>query len=110
MEQAIFEIILELREEKQKASKNVATSQRHDVWSTRRGSQLVANVATHQRRDVSVISTSPLLKRKGTRNRGGSKNVRTRAHKAKQQRPRSAEKRPTFVFFFFFSDKTVDVL
>ena len=42
----------EQREEEQEASRNVATSQRHDVGSTRRGSQQVGNVTTPQRHDV----------------------------------------------------------
>ena len=57
MEQAVFKTILEQREEEQKAGRNVATPQRRDVGSTRRGSQQVTNVATPQRRDVSAIST-----------------------------------------------------
>ena len=61
----------------------------------------MANVATPQRRDVNAISASPSLKAKGTRNRGGSENVRTRAWKAEQQRTRSVEKTLVFVFFFF---------
>ena len=76
MKQTVFGIILEQREEEQKAGRNVATSQRHDVRSTRRGSQQVTNVATPQRRDVATSRSQcdfclNIIKSKGTRNRGG---------------------------------------
>ena len=79
---------------------NVTTPQRRVVSTSRR-----LNVASSQRRDVSAIFASPSLKAKGTRNRGSFKNVRTRARKSEQLRPRLAEKRPTFVFFFSFMIK-----
>ena len=85
MERAVFEIILEQREEEQKAGRNIATSQHLDIPTSRRrvkekrkstsGQRRNAstsrrlNVAMLQRRDVSVISASPSLKAKGTKNR-----------------------------------------
>ena len=104
MERAVFGTILEQREEEQEASKNVLTAQRRDVGSTRRGSQQVANVATPQRRDVSANSVSTSLKAKGPEIEGGSKNVRTKARKALQQRPRSAERRLVFIFSSFLKN------
>ena len=65
MERAIFGIILEQREEEQKVGRNVATYQRRDVGSMRRGSQQVTNVMTSQRCDVNTISASTSLKAKG---------------------------------------------
>ena len=82
MERAVFGIILEQIEEEQEAGRNVATSQRRDVRSTRRGSQQVANVAMPQRRYVSANSVSTSLKEKGPKFEGGSENVRTRALKS----------------------------
>ena len=93
MERAVFGTILEQREEEQEAGRNVG--------SIRRGSQQVANVVTSQRRDVSANSVSSSLKAKGPEMERGSENVWTRAWKALQQRPRSAERRLVFVFFFF---------
>ena len=73
MERAIFEIILEQREEEQKVGRNVMTSgqQEEEVnkWQTPRR----LNVASSQRRDVSAISPSPSLKEKGTKIRGDRK-------------------------------------
>ena len=59
VEQAIFEIILELRVEVQKVGRNVAMSQRRDVPTSRRRvhenrSQQAENVATSQRHDVAT--------------------------------------------------------
>ena len=93
VERAIFESILEQRVEVHKSSRNVATSQRHDVPTSRR------------QRDFCL---SIIKRKKGTKNQG-IEEVRTRARKAEQQRPKSAKKRPTFLFSPF-SDKTADVL
>ena len=64
----------------------------------------MANIATPHRRDVNAISASPSLKEKGTRKRGGSENVRTRARKVERQRTRSLEKTVAFVFSSFLKD------
>ena len=104
MERVIFEIILEQREEEQKADRNVATSQRRDVGSTRRGSQQVANVVTPQRRDVSAISASPSLKVKGTRFQGKSEIRTDKGTKSRGQRTRSLEKTVAFIFSSFLKD------
>ena len=76
MERAVFRIILEQREEEQKAGRNVVMYQCRDVGSTRRGSQQVTNVATPQRRDVATLRRQHdfclnIIKSKGTRNREG---------------------------------------
>ena len=64
MERVVFEIILEQREEEQKAGRNVATL---------------------QCRNVSAISVSPSLKAKGTRNRGGSKILTDEGTESREQ-------------------------
>ena len=93
---------------------NVATSGQHEEevnkWPTSRR----LNVDTSQRCDLATSRRQrdfsiTIIKSKRGQNSRVSKYVRTRARKAEQQRPRSAEKRHTFVFFFF-SDKTADVL
>ena len=104
MERAVFGTILEQREEEHEAGRNVVTSQRRDIGSTRRGSKQVANVATPQRRDISTNSVSTSLKENGPEIEWGSENVRTRARKALQQRPRSAERRLVFVFSSFLKN------
>ena len=109
MERAFFGTILKLREEKHEAGRNVVTSQCRDVSTSRHRVNMKKKSTSSQRRDVIAISPSQSLKAKRDQNSGVSKNVRIRARKAKQQRPRSAEKRPTFVFSPI-SDKTADVL
>ena len=104
MERAVFGTILEQREEEHEAGRNVAMSQSRDIGSIRRGSQQVANVATPQRRDISANSVSTSLKEKGPEIEWGSENVWTRARKALQQRPRSAERRLVFVFSSFLKN------
>ena len=59
----------------QKVGRNVATSQRRDIPTSRHranenGSQQAANVMTLQHRDVSMIFASPSLKEKGIINQG----------------------------------------
>ena len=92
-----------------RASKNVATSQRRDVPTSRR-----PNVATSQRwvyknksqqaatsqrqRDFCL---SIIKSKRGPEFEGVSRDVRTRARKAKQQRRKSVKKTVNFVFFFF---------
>ena len=78
---------------------NVATPQRRDASTSR-----CLNVATPQRRDASAIYASTSLKEKGLEIEGGSENVRTRARKAEQQRPKLVEKTLTFVFSSFLKD------
>ena len=103
MEREVFGTILEQREEEQKASRNVATSQhrevptlrrpnvatsqRRDVGSIRRGSQQVANVVTSQRRDVSANSVSTSLKAKGPKIKKRDRKTYGRGH----GKPRSSE-------------------
>ena len=58
MEREVFGTILELREEKHEADRNVATLGRRDVGSTK------IEVNKRQRRDVNTISASPSLKAK----------------------------------------------
>ena len=103
VERAVFESILEQRVEVHKAGRNVMTSQRRDVGS------MIIEVNKWQRCDISVIFASPSLKAKRGPEIRASKNVRTRARKAEQQRPRSTKKRPTFLFSPF-CDKTADAL
>ena len=89
----------------QKVGKNVATSQRCDVSTSRlrvneNGSQQVANVATSQRRDVSVISSSQSLKAKGTRIRGDQKTYRL-GHRKKSSSDKISGEDNCFCIFFF---------
>ena len=83
MERAVFKTILEQREEEHEAGRNVATP---------------------QCRDVSTNSVSTSLKAEGPEIEWGSENVRTRARKALQQQPRSAERRLVFVFSSFLEN------
>ena len=76
MERAVFESILEQRVEVHKAGRNVTTSLRHDVGSTR------IEVNKRQRRDVSAIFASPSLKAKKGPEIEASKDLRTKARKA----------------------------
>ena len=95
MERAVFGTILELREEKHEAGMNVMTSQRHDVGSTK------IEVNKRQRRDVNAIFASPSLKAKRDQNSRSSKNVRIRAQKSEQQRPKSG-RRDLLLYFLLF--------
>ena len=88
---------------------NVATSGQHEEDLNKWPMSRRLNVATPQRRDTSTsrrlnVATSfsiTIIKRKRGQNWRVSKNARTRARKSEQQRPGSAEKRPTFVFSSF---------
>ena len=89
---------------------NVATSQRRDVSTSRR-----LNVATTQRRstlqrhDVSESFSLSIIKSKGGPEFKASKIVRTKARKVRTAATLILKKSPTFVFFFF-SDRSTDVL
>ena len=71
----------------------------HDASTSRR-----LNVTKLQRRDVSAISCSTIIKRKRDQKSRASKNIRTRARKAEQQRTRLLEKTLAFVFSSFMKD------
>ena len=72
----------EQRVEVQRAGSNVATSQRHDVTTSRRWVNKNGSQQASQRRDVSAISASPSLKAKKGPEFEASGYVRTRARKA----------------------------
>ena len=61
----VFGIILEQREEEQKADKNVVMYQRRNVPTSRRRVNEKRKSTSDQRRDVSAISASTSLKAKG---------------------------------------------
>ena len=119
MERAIFEIILERREEDQKTGGNVATSQRRDVPTSRRrvnekrkptsgqrhdaSTSRRLNVATSQRRDVSAISASPSLKTKGIRFRG-HRRTHGLGH-GKQSSGNQISGEDSWICIFFFSER-----
>ena len=102
VERAVFEIILDLIAEVQEVGKNVATSQRRDVGSTRMevNKARSLNVATFQRHDVSAISPSQSLKAKGTRIRGHRKTYRLGHGKQSSSDEISGEDSCFCIFFF----------
>ena len=108
MEREVFGTILGQREEEKKAGKNVATSQRRDVGSTRRGSQEVANVATPQCRNVSAISASASLKAKGTKKMRG---IEKRTDEGMESRAAANQisGEDTCFCIFFFSERLLMV-